>query len=133
MASTDPKFNNSVFRKDHKQVLAANAHLARLHAVKLAYDSAGYEAGQVIARNSTSGLYQKYVDGAASGVGTAAAVLFEDKLESDFASSGDTQVSAGIIGGELAEDQCIGLDAAAKVDLMGKSFIDATGSTIFSF
>jgi hypothetical protein len=133
MAGIDAGFAGEIFRKDKKVVIATNRQLASLLAVRLAYDAAGYEAGRILARNTVSGLHQKYVNGGASGTGVAVCVLHDEVLEKDFASSGDTQSAAAVFGGEVLESACVGLDANAKNDLKGRSITDAAGSVIFKF
>lgn len=126
-------FNPQIFRKDYPAILAKNAHLASLAGIVLKYLSAGYSAGQVLARNSVTGIYEKYVDGSASGIGDAACILLDDVPSTVFASSGDTAVTRGIFAGEVFEAKLTDLDAAAKVDLKGRSYTDASGITVFKF
>lgn len=133
MSTTDIKFNAEIFRKDNKVVIAKNRHLADIASVRLAYDAAGFEAGRVLARNSVSGLYEKYSGSGASGTDEAKCVLFEEVKAADFASSGDTQIARGIFAGYLFEDKLVGLDSGAKTDLDAKSYIEADGATILKF
>jgi hypothetical protein len=133
MSATDIKFSSEIFRKDHPMVLAKNRHLASIASVRLAYDAAGYEAGRVIARNSVTGLFQKYDNGGASGLDSAVAVLFEEVKSTEFASTGDSLIARGIMRGEVFEAKLTGLDANAKTDLNGRSYTDADGVVVFSF
>lgn len=133
MANTDAKFSGEIFRKNHPQILAQNRHLASIMPVRLAYDAAGYKAGQVLAQNSVSKEYAKYVDGAASGLGTAASILFEEHPVSDFESATGSVLAKGIMGGEVFEDKLTGLDAAAKTDLGARTIEDATGIKVLKF
>lgn len=133
MSATDIKFSSEIFRKDHPMVLAKNRHLASIASVRLAYDAAGYKAGHVIARNTVTGLYEKYNDAGASGLETAQAVLFEEVAASEFASSGDSLIARGIFRGEVFEAKLTGLDANGKADLNGRSYTDADGVAVFSF
>jgi hypothetical protein len=98
--------------------------------VRVAYDAAGYTAGQVVARNSTSGLYQKYNDSGSSGTDTAVGVLFNDVL--DMPASG-TDVAQVIVSGQVFEAACIGLDANAKTDLKARTVVDGSGVSILMF
>lgn len=136
MSSIDLKYSGSIFRKNFPIILACSPALALLLPVRLVYNSAGYVAGEVLARNTTSGLYQKYVDGAASGTGTASAVLFEDHPVGDFdgtSAATSTTIARGIFAGVVFQSKLTGLDAAAITDLGGKSIIDASGVTTLKF
>ncbi len=130
---SDLNFNGEIFRKDHPIILAARRDLASLKPVRLAYNASGYVAGQVLGRNTVSGYYENYNDGGASGLETAAAVLFETVEVDLFASTGDTRIARGIFGGEVFEDKLTGLDAAAKVDFASRTIVDATGVSIMKF
>lgn len=136
MSSIDVKFSGEIFRKDFPLVIASNRASAILRPVRLRYNSGGYLAGTVISRNTTDGFYDKYVDGAASGLGTANAILFEAHPVEDFdstASTGST-IATGIFGGCVVyQDNLTGYDAAAGVDLNAKAFIDASGVNLLRF
>lgn len=131
-----PYFNQSIFRHDSPNILAKNPQRANIDGIALAYDSGGYVAGQVLARNSTSGLYQKYVSSGPSGTGTAACVLL-DNLRGDYttAASGDvgTQAVRGVFGGEVFKDNLTGLDSGAITNLGARSYVDFNGSNILTF
>ncbi len=131
-----PGFQSPIFRHDQPNIIAKNPQRANIDGVALAYDSGGYVAGQVLAKNSTSGLYQKYSDNASSGVGTAVCVLL-DNLRSDYttAASGDvgTQFARGVFGGEVFKDNLTGLDADAVTDLGGRTYSDFAGNNILTF
>lgn len=136
MSSQDMKFSGEIFRKDHPMILACNRHLATILPVRLQYDSGGYKAGVVLARQTSgaaSGTYTKYSDSAGSGIGTAAAILFQDVDVSDFADASDTVLARGIFGGEVFEDKVTGLDANGKTDLGSRSIVDASGAQILKF
>lgn len=136
MSKLDPVFNGEIFRKDFPLVIASNRASAQLNPVRLRYNSAGYLAGTVLARNTTDGLYQPYVDGAASGTGTAACVLFEGHGTEDFpgTASTDSCLAVGIFGGcSLFFDNLTGLDAAGEVDLGMREITDATGVKTVTF
>lgn len=133
MGKLDSSFSGQIFRKDVAQIIAQNRQLATLMPVRLAYNAAGYPAGQVLARNSTSGFYEKYNDAGASGLDVAKAVLNEEHQVSDFASSGDTTSAVGIFGGQLFKDKLVGLDAAGETDLKSTTIVDSTGVNILKF
>lgn len=132
----DANFNGQIFRKDFPMVIATNRAQAILLAVRLRYDADGYVAGQTLARNTTDGRFQKYVDGAASGTGTAACVLFEsvEAEKFDGTTTQGSTTAVGIFGGcTLYKDKLIGWDAAAATDLGAKDIIDASGVTLVKF
>jgi hypothetical protein len=136
MASLDVKFNSEVFRKDHPMVIATNRQSAVLLPVRVKWKSGGYAAGTVLARNTTNGVYETYVDGTGSGIGTAACVLFEQLAAEDFdaQSAAGSTTAVGIFGGcTVYVDKLVGLDAAAKTDLGAREIVDATGVATLKF
>lgn len=136
MSSVDLKFSGNIFHKNYPIILACSPVLALLLPARLVYVSGGYVAGQVLARNTVSGYFQKYVDGSASGVGTAACILFEDHGEQDFdgtSAATSTTIAVGIFGGVVFLDKLTGLDAAAETDLKARELVDATGVTTLKF
>jgi hypothetical protein len=133
MASIDMKFDGEIFRKDHAIIISSNRQLASILGVRLAYDAAGYAAGTVLARNTTSGSYAKYDNGASSGLDTARCVLLHEMKAEDFASTGDVQAAQALFGGEVFEDKLTGLDSAAKTDLGSKSITLPGSVTILKF
>jgi len=133
MSTIDAGFNPQIFRKDTIQVISTNRQLASLLPIRVVYNSAGYYAGTVLARNTTSGLYQAYVNGGASGTGTAACILNRDINPEDFASSGDTQTSVGVFGEEVFTGVLIGFDGNAQTNLGAKQIVDALGTSIVKF
>lgn len=133
MSSIDPTFSGSIFRKDHPMVLAQNRQLATMVPVALAYNASGYVAGRVLGRNSVSGQYANYDNGASSGLDTAVGVLFESVDVTEFESSTGTIHARMIVGGELYESKLLGLDANAKTDLGSRSIVDASNTTILKF
>ena len=136
MSSIDLKYSGSIFRKNFPIILACSPALALLLPVRLIYNSDGYAAGQVLARNSTSGYYAKYDSGGSSGLDTAKAILFEDHPVGDFdgtSTATSTTIARGIFAGVVFESKLTDLDADAKTDLGGKSIIDASGVTTLKF
>lgn len=133
MSNIDATFSGSIFRVDHPMIIAQNRQLARIAPVRLAYNSNGYVAGRVLARNSTSGLYQNYDNVGSSGLDTAVGVLFESHDVTEFASSGDTLAARMIISGDVFKDKLLGLDSAAETDLKARTVVDATGVNVLIF
>lgn len=126
----DANSSGQVFRKNFPMVIAVSRQLCKFLPIRLAYQAAGYLAGTVLARNTTSGFYQPYVASGPSGTGTAACVLFADAI---FLSTGENRLAQGIFGGGLYQTQLIGLDAGAITNLGAKSVIDASGTQILFF
>ena len=133
MGSTDARYNGSIFRSDNPMILAARRELASIVPVALAYNSNGYLAGTCLARNTTSGQYQAYTNGGASGTGTAAGFLFFNVNPWDFASSADFVLERMVVGGELNSALLTGNDATANTQLGARSIVSATGTTILKF
>lgn len=133
MSGSGLDFNTQqeIFRHNNKVLIARNRHLASLIGVRLAYDAAGYDLGQVVARNSVSGLYQKYDTDGSSGTETAVGILFHDVPAALDGTS--TDVAQVLIKGEVYEALVTDLDSDAKTTLNGRSIIDGQGNTIFVF
>ncbi len=125
-----PGYKPEIFAQNYPQVLACNRQLALLLPINVRYAALGYRWGQVMGRNTGDGLYEKYNDSGSSGVDTAKCVILQSI---EFGDDTDPQAAVGCFGGQLYEGQCTGLDAAAKVDLGGKTIIDASGVSIFKF
>lgn len=133
MASTDVSFNGEIFRHDRSLIISTNRQLASLLGVRLAYDANGYEAGRVLGRNTSTGLYEKYDDGGSNGVDTARCVLLEKKDVTDFASTGDSQAAVAVFGGEVYKDNLVGLDSNGETDLGAKTLVLPGSVTILKF
>lgn len=129
--NTDAGFKSEILRKDNPIIIAANRHLAKIAGIRLAYNADGYPAGQVLARNSVTGLYAKY-DDAASAVATAKGVLL-DELKAEDMTSASGAVSRLLYGGEVFKDKLTGLDANGETDLSAKTIVDGSGTSILSF
>lgn len=126
-----PNFQGDIFHYDQPIVIASRRGSACMEGVQLRYNADGYLAGQVLARNTVDGLYDKYVDGTASGVGTAACILFQPVKVEDFPGTTGTVLAAGIVAGcDLFKSKLTGYDAAALVDLKGREFTGFDGVTL---
>jgi hypothetical protein len=136
MGAVGPQFSQSVFRKDFPMPIATNRISAILLPVMLRYNSAGYVAGTVLARNTTDGLYDAYNSGGSSGTNVAACVLFEGHAAEDFnstASSGNTG-AVGIFGGcTVFKDSLPNYNAGILTDLSAKLITDASGVVLVKF
>lgn len=129
----DAKVDNEIFRKDHPMILAANRHLTSIKSARLAYDSGGYVAGQVLGKNSVSSEFADYADAGASGLDTAVGILLEDVPVEAFPSTTGSAMARMVVGGEVFEAKCTTLTSSAKTDLNGRSIVDSSGVTIFKF
>lgn len=133
MPNLDASFSGNIFHVDHPMIIAQNRRLATILPVRLAYSSSGYSAGTVLARNSVSGEYAAYDNGASSGLDTAKAVLFENINSSEFGSTTGSTLARAIFGGEVYKDKLVGLDSNAETDLDAKTIVDATGVNVLKF
>lgn len=133
MSESGLNFNTQqeIFRHNNKVLIARNRHLASLIGVRTAYDAAGLEMGQVMARNTSTGLYVKYDTDGASGAEVAVGILYCDIPVASDGSS--TDVGQILIKGEVYEANLLDLDADAKTTLHGRSIVDGQGNTIFVF
>ena len=136
MGAVGPQFLQPVFRKDFPMPIATNRIGAILLPVQVRYNSAGYVAGTILARNTTDGLYDAYATGGPSGTGVAACVLFESHAPEDFTTpttSGNTQ-AVGIFGGcVLFKDSLPNYAAGVLTDLSAKLIVDANGVNLLKF
>lgn len=136
MASVGPESNITVFRKDFPMPIATNRSSAVMLPVQLRYNSAGVVAGTVLARNTTDGLYDTYVNSGASGTGTAACVLFESHAAEDFTSTATSGncTAVGIFGGcTLFKASCPNIDATSETSLGMRELTDSNGVVLLKF
>jgi hypothetical protein len=131
MANLDALFSGQIVRKDHPMILALNRQQATILPVRLAAASGGYTAGQVLQRDSGTGIFSAYPG--ASGGGTAAAVLLESLDASEMTSAGGMALARGCFGGSVFQSKLINLDAQAIAALGGKTIIAADGVQVFKF
>lgn len=76
--------------------------------------------GLVLGIITASGKYAQYDNSASDGTQTAVAILDEETdLLDENATAQDATVRVIMSGGLVDQDQCIGLDSAAKTDLKG--------------
>lgn len=131
----DAKVDNEIFRKDHPVVLACNAHQASLKGVRLAQEEEdGYQAGQVLVRNSGTGFYEKY--SSSSGSYDAACILLHDvdpEAMSDDNGASGTALARGIFAGEVYLDKLVDYDSGVLSELKGREIVDAKGTEILRF
>ncbi len=126
----DANVNNQIFRKDYPQVIAKNRHLASLAACRLLpTGNNAYPAGLVLAAR-IDGFFVPYVNGGASGTGTAVAVLNET-IQDD--GTYPTLMGRGIFAGELFYAALIGVDSNAVSNLNARTYTASDGNEILKF
>lgn len=128
-AGLDFNTNPEIFRNDQTALFAMNRHLASIIGVRLAYVADGYVAGQVIARETSTGLFKKYDGGGSGGLEVAAGVLAHKCTPA----SGGTETAQCIVAGYLYEAKLTGLDAGAKTDLAARTITGADGVAVLVF
>lgn len=133
MGNLDAGFNPQIFRRDYPQIIATNIHLATILGVRLQYNANGYAAGVCLAQNNVSGLFTNYVNGGASGTGTAVAFLYAPVDVSDFPSATGTVLERGVFTGELFSNLLTGNDGTADTQLGARRFAGSDGITIYKF
>jgi hypothetical protein len=130
-SAIDAEVNNEIFRKDWSAIIAYRRDLASIEPARLAYDAAGYLAGQCLARVTSTGVFGKW--SAVSGLSTdTPCVLMENVPVSD--------ENSALTGGSLARAIFTGfvykaklLDYTGASQLGGKEMTDATGITVVKF
>lgn len=133
MSSIDSRFAGEIFRKDQPIIIAQDRQLASIIGARLAYNASGYDAGTVVARNTVSGLFEKYNNAGASGLDTAAGVLFEEHQVEDFESATGTTTARVIVAGVVFKSKLVGLDSAAETDLAARTIIGADSVSLLKF
>lgn len=126
-----PSYQGDIFHYDQPIVIATNRGSAVMDGVRLRYNSAGYPAGQVLAKNNVDNLFQKYNGSGASGIDTASCILFQAVKAEDFPGTTGTVLASGIVAGcTLFKDKLTGYDADVMADLKGREFTGSDGVTI---
>jgi hypothetical protein len=124
----DSKFTAEGFRKNFPLILATNRQHATVIGARLAAQAAALLPGQLLARNSTSGLYDVYASGGSSGLDTAKGILL---IDADV--SATSQVVQILMGGEVYKDNIVGYDSDTPADLNGRVYINGANENIFKF
>lgn len=127
----DANVNNEIFRKDSKVIIALNRHLAKLTPVRLKNDTNGYVAGQCVARNTSTGYWEKF-SGISGSSPDSHCILFEDVDGSEFLGTTGTGLARGIVAGDVYQDKCTELDSTFKTALKGRLIVN-NADNIFSF
>jgi len=125
IGNRDAQFKGSDFRGNFKQIIAKRSDLKRTQEVRLTPAGSGlfvvYHAGQVLGKITATGLYAAYDDGASDGTQVAKGIL-EATTEVDDQAGGTLAIM--LRSATVFEDLLVGLDAAGKVDLGSKSYVE---------
>lgn len=140
MANDGVFFSGSIFRKDYPMPIAMGRQSALIHPVVLRFNSAGYIAGTILAKNTTDGVWDAYNSAGASGTNKADCVLFESHAPEDFsststaASASGLVVARGIYGGcEVFQQSMPNFANGVLTDLNARLITDAQGVTTMKF
>jgi len=125
---TDASYKDNIFRKDHYMIFAANRHLASIKPIKT-QSTDELKPGQVMARNTSSGYFEKF--SAVSGGSYDSACVIIDELSSSEATG--TSVLRGVFGGELVKSALSDYDSNANTALGAKEITSGTGTEIVKF
>lgn len=128
----DSKVDNEIFRKDHPIIIARNRQLASIVGARLAHDTDGYLAGQVVARDDGDGLFYKW-SAASGGTYDTVSVLLEDVTGDQFTGTTGNALARSIVGGEVFYSKLIEIDATAITQMKAKVIYDATGEGILKY
>lgn len=135
MSFLDPRFSGSIYRKNFPNIIASDRALAKIVAVRMAYSSTAYVAGQVIARVTATGFYSRYDDAVTGGYNTAVGVLLDEVDLTAATGSGAGGYGTGsgrmIVGGaQLYYDKLTGIDANGLTDLKARVVVDEFGTNL---
>lgn len=128
--SKDALFNPSDFRANFKDVIAKRPDLVQCDRGRIKPAGAGLvvtnHAGLVLGKATSgadAGYYKAYNDANTDGSQVAVGVLRDTAIVDDQGNGGEISIIVGTAC--LYEDQLIGLDAAAKVDLKSRSSVES--------
>lgn len=131
-SAIDANIQNQIFRNDFAQVIASGRASAKIHPIRLkVLSSEDYPAGQVLALNTSTGLYEKF--STASGSYDAACVLMTKVSEDEQSATGGA-LARGIFGGcDLYKDALTDYDSGAASDLNAREITIAGGTDLVVF
>lgn len=137
----DQEYRDSLFipednRENFKQIIAKRSDLVRFDGGRLKNSGSGlfvtWRAGTVLGyatSGADSGKYKAYDDTNTDGSQTAVGVLSEDALVDDAGNGSEISI---IRKGCLFADLLIGMDAAGRVDLGARTFVEH-GTNLIEF
>lgn len=137
MSSIDARYNSEIFRKNHPIILAIRRELAVILPGRLDNVSADYAAGQVVARDTSDGLFKKW-SAVSGGTYDTVSVLLEDAAYPEDFVEGETGVTGSALArictaGYVFKDKLTELDAQAISDMAAKTIVGAGGTNILKF
>lgn len=127
----DANVNNEIFRKDWTAIIAKRRDLASISAARMKLDQDGYNAGQVVARKVSDGLFYKW-SAVSGGAYDTVSVLFEDVTADDQSATGG-DLARIITAGYVYKDKLTEYDSTAKTQMGAVEQTDASGVTIVKF
>lgn len=138
MPNLDASFTAEVLRHDDAQIVATHPNQALRFGVRLAYNSSGYAAGQVLGKNSVSGLFMVYNSSGTSGENTAVCILEQPVKATDFPNTvaqdlGSSYLTGALFSGAVFQSKLTGLDSGAITALAGRSVTPSDGVQLFLF
>lgn len=136
MASLTPNFKGQIFRYNQPLVIAGNRNTALIYGLSIRYNATGYQAGTVLARNTTDGIYQAYDSGGSSGTNVASAILLDAYAPEDFTatSATGTTLANGLFGGATVyKDSLPNYSAGVLTDLKASIIYVDGGTQLLKF
>ena len=127
MSGIDAKTSGSIFHKNYPMVIAQNRHHCSIIPARMVYNANGWQAGQVVAQHTSTGLYDAYAATGSDGLSTAVGVLYHDLNDAPLNVAAASQI---IVKGELYQSKLIGLDSNAITTLKARSVTDGSGVQI---
>lgn len=119
----DAEVNNQIFRKDFGAIIALRRDLAQISPVRLYDDGASYYMGECLARNTSTGEFQRW-SAVSGGSYDTPCVLFEDVLSYQF--------DATVTGGALARAVMAGYVFKTKLVDYNSQFLTAVGGRVMT-
>lgn len=124
----DAEFKTEIFRKDWPNVIAMRRQDAALQGARLKLEAGGYAAGQVVARNTSTKLFEKF-SAVSGGSYDTVSVLFEDIAPFDQPTTGGA-LARIVTSGFVYKDVLLDYDASA---LSAREITDSSGVTVVKF
>lgn len=128
----DAKIDNEIFRKDHPIILSGNRQLASITGARLYHDTDGYDAGQVVARITSTGLFKKW-SAASGGTYDTVSVLLSPVDGDEFLGSTGTALGRVATGGEVFKDKLIELDSTAITQMKARTIVGSDGVSVLKY
>ena len=127
----DAEVNTSVVRFDQPIILACRRDLAEIRPVRLALQSGGFQAGQALARVTSTGVFDKYA--AVSGAAHDSNCILMDPIGLNDQPATGGALAKAIFSGRVYTSKIVGSDATFITELGGKAQTDARNISITKF